>query len=117
MESYYRVGYVSLTSIAYRLGHQLFPSLVDWLAFSQAQGEHANCQIDLDPEISHFCTIIQSCAFSCKIKKNDFIVLKSICVNYIYIISITRLTVPFREKKMVLYLLQFHYIKYDKFCT
>lgn len=69
MESYYRVGYVSLTSIAYRLGHQLFPSLVDWLAFSQPQGEHANCQIDLDPEISHFCTIIQSCAFSCKIKK------------------------------------------------
>lgn len=71
MESYYRVGYVS-TSIAYRLGHQLFPSLVHWLAFSQAQGEDANCQIDLDSEISHFGTIIQPCTFSCKMEKNGF---------------------------------------------
>lgn len=75
MESYHRDGYVS-TSIAYRIDHQLFPSLVHWLAFSQAQGEDANCQIDLDTEISYFGTIIQPCTFSCKMKKNGFSVWK-----------------------------------------
>lgn len=75
MESYYRVGYVS-TSIAYRIDHQLFPSLVHWLAFSQAQGEDAYCQVNLDSEIFHFCTIIQPCAFSCKIRRMVLVVWK-----------------------------------------